>query len=79
MTPDTIRVVRYFRENPGATVNEARAALFLHITARMSDARKAGIVFDKTEQRVNGRRVVRFSVRAESRPVTVGTQEGMRL
>jgi len=78
VTPDTIRVVEWFRAHPGSTVNEAKVALWLHITARMSDARKEGVVWDKTEQRVNGRRVVRFSV-LESRPVTVGTQEAMRL
>lgn len=62
MTPDTIRVVEWFRQHPGSTVNEAKAALWLHITARMSDAREHGVVFDKTEQRINGRRVVRFVV-----------------
>jgi hypothetical protein len=55
MTPDTIRVVEWFRAHPGSTVNEARAALFLHVTARMSDAKAAGVVFDKTERRVKDR------------------------
>ncbi len=50
--------------------------MWLHITARMSDARLHGIQFDKTEMRVNGRRVVRFTVR-EPRPVTTGVQEPM--
>jgi hypothetical protein len=67
MTPDTIRVVEWFKSHPGSTVNEARHALWLHVTARMSDAKKAGVVFDKTETRVNGRRVVRFSVRERKR------------
>lgn len=78
MTPDTIRVVEWFRAHPGSTVNEAKVALWLHITARMSDARKEGVVFDSVTSRVNGRRVVRFSVR-ESRPVTAGEQTALSL
>lgn len=71
MTPDTIRVVEWFRQHPGSTVNEAKVALWLHITARMSDARKEGVVFDQVTTRQNGRRVVRFTVR-EHQPVTTG-------
>ena len=78
MTPDTIRVVEWFRQHPDSTVNEAKVALWLHITARMSDARKEGVVFDASTSRVNGRRVVRFRVR-EVRPVTTGTQEALSL
>ena len=74
---DTERVVAWFRSHPGSTVNEAKAALWLHITARMSDAKKAGIVFDQSAERVNGRRVVRFWVR--ERPVVSGEQVGMGL
>jgi len=78
VTPDTLRVVAWFRAHPNSTVNEAKAALWLHITARMSDARKAGIVFAPSERRVNGRRVVRFRVVERSAPIT-GTQEVMAL
>lgn len=78
MTPDTLRVVSWFRAHPGSTVNEAKSALWLHITARMSDARKEGIEWEKRETRVNGRRVVRFWVR-ESRPVLKGEQIGLAL
>lgn len=76
MTPDTIRVVRWFQEHPHSTVNEARAALWLHVTARMSDARKEGVVFDVVKSRVNGRRVERFSVR-ERAPVTRGEPQAL--
>lgn len=78
MTPDTIRVVEWFRAHPDSTVNEAKAALWLHVTARMSDAKKEGVVFSKTERRVNGRRVVRHRV-VETRPVTAGVQEALSL
>lgn len=79
MTPDTLRVVEWFRAHPDSTVNEARNALWLHVTARMSDAKKEGVVFDKSERRVNGRRVVRFRVR-EARPAPLaGTQTRLAL
>ena len=71
MTGDTARVVQWFAEHPDSTVNEARFALWTHVTARMSDARKEGVVFDQSTSRVNGRRVVRFRVR-ENVPVTTG-------
>lgn len=70
MTPDTIRVVEWFRAHPGSTVNEARAALWLHVTARMSDARKHGVQFSVVKSRVDGRRVERFRV-MEPEPVQV--------
>ena len=70
MTPDTERVVEWFREHPWSTVNEARDALWLHITARMSDARKEGVVFEKRSARVNGRMVVRHRV-VDPEPVQV--------
>ena len=77
MTPDTIRVVEWFRQHPDSTVNEAKAALWLHVTARMSDAKKEGVRFAKTERRVNGRRVVRFRVVVEARPEPIrGEQIG---
>jgi hypothetical protein len=81
MTPDTIRVVEWFRQHPDSTVNEAREALWLHVTARMSDAKKEGVRFSKTEQRVNGRRVVRFRVEVrEPRPEPLrGEQIGWSL
>lgn len=78
MSADTIRVVEWFRHHPASTVNEARAALWLHVTARMSDARKHGVVFDVVKTRVNGRRVERFSV-AEPKPVDRGVQEVLAL
>ena len=78
MTPDTIRVVEWFRAHPGSTVNEAKVALWLHVTARMSDARKEGVVFEQSTTRVNGRRVVRFTVREPAR-VTSGEQAPLGL
>lgn len=78
MSDDTIRVVEWFRQHPGATVNEAKFALWLHVTARMSDARDHGVVFDKVETRVNKRRVVRFTVQ-EPQPVDRGVQEALSL
>lgn len=74
MTPDTIRVVEWFRAHPDSTVNEAREALWLHVTARMSDAKKHGVRFSKTEQRINGRRVVRFRV-APARPAPLSGEQ----
>lgn len=79
MTPDTIRVIEWFRAHPGSTVNEAKVALWLHITARMSDARKEGVVFDQVTTRVNGRRVVRFSVRDVRSVVTEGESQVLGL
>lgn len=75
---DTLRVVAYFREHPDSTVNEARAALWTHITARMSDARTHGIVFAASESRASGRRVVRFRV-VEPRPIDRGEQQALAL
>lgn len=66
----TERVVRWFRDHPGSTVNEARDALWLHVTARMSDARKQGVEFRHESRMVNGRRVVRHWV-VEPEPVQV--------
>lgn len=48
MSNDTARVVAWLRQNPGATRFEMQQALGgVHVTARMSDARAAGIVFRK--------------------------------
>ena len=45
---DWQRVVAYFRTHPGASRGEAQQALgWIHVTARMSDARARGIEFDK--------------------------------
>ena len=45
---DTQRVIEYFRTHPGATRGEAQQALgWIHVTARMSDARKNGVEFQK--------------------------------
>lgn len=45
---DTERVVAYFRTHPDSSRGEAQAALgWIHVTARMSDARKLGVEFIK--------------------------------
>ena len=59
MSDDTARVVAWLRANPGATRFEMQQALGgIHVTARMSDARAAGIEFDK----VRDGKAWRFSV-----------------
>ena len=46
MSPDTARVVAYLREHPGSSRYEMTLGLHgVHVTARMSDARKHGYVF----------------------------------
>jgi len=45
---DTARVIEWFREHPGSSVQEVRFGLFIsNVTGRMSDAREAGVTFDK--------------------------------
>lgn len=59
MSQDTRRVVDWLRANPGATRFEMQQALGgVHVTARMSDARAAGVEFDK----VRDGKAWRFSV-----------------
>lgn len=48
MTTDTERVVQWFREHPGSSVMEVRFGTYIsNVTARMSDAREAGVAFTK--------------------------------
>jgi hypothetical protein len=45
---DTDRVVQWFREHPGSSVMDVRFGTFIsNVTARMSDAREAGVEFKK--------------------------------
>ena len=45
---DTERVVTWFREHPGSSVMEVRFGTYIsNVTARMSDAREAGVEFAK--------------------------------
>ena len=45
---DTARVIEWFREHPGSSVQEVRFGLFIsNVTGRMSDAREAGVTFEK--------------------------------
>jgi hypothetical protein len=45
---DTERVIKFFREHPGSSVQEVRFGLFIsNVTGRMSDARAQGIEFVK--------------------------------
>jgi hypothetical protein len=45
---DTERVIKWFREHPGSSVQEVRFGLFIsNVTGRMSDARAQGIEFVK--------------------------------
>ena len=47
-TTDTARVIAWFREHPGSSVQEVRFGLFIsHVTGRMSDARALGVTFAK--------------------------------
>jgi len=74
---DWQRVVAYLSEHPGSSRGEMQAALgWIHVTARMSDARANGVKFDKWRDE---RGVYRYTVR-ESRPEPLmGTQVGMAL
>ena len=64
LSDDTARVVVWLRANPGATRYEIQTALGgIHVTARMSDARAAGIEFTK----IRDGKAWRFSVK--ERPV----------
>jgi hypothetical protein len=68
---DTERVVRFFREHPGSSVQEVRFGLFIsNVTGRMSDARAQGIVFEKWR---DDRGTHRYRI-VEPRPVTSGEQ-----
>ena len=59
MSQDTRRVVDWLRANHGATRFEMQQALGgVHVTARMSDARAAGVEFEK----VRDGKAWRFSV-----------------
>jgi hypothetical protein len=45
---DWERVVKWFREHPGSSVQEVRFGLFIsNVTGRMSDARAHGFEFHK--------------------------------
>ena len=68
MSNDTRRVVEWFRHNPGSTRYEAQRALDgLHVTARMSDTRAAGVVFSK----VRDGKAWRFSIVEQPRQLTL--------
>jgi hypothetical protein len=74
---DWQRVVAYFQDHPGSSRGEAQQALgWIHVTARMSDARLRGVEFDKQR---DDKGVWRFWV-VEPRPkATTGVQEAMAL
>jgi len=66
---DTERVVQYLREHPGSSVMDIRFALFIsNVTARMSDAREAGVEFHKWR---DDKGVYRYRV-VERQRVTTG-------
>lgn len=70
---DWQRVVRWFREHPGSSVQEVRFGLFIsNVTGRMSDARVNGVKFDKWRD-ASG--VFRYRV-VEPRVVLTGEQIG---
>ena len=77
---DWQRVVRWFQEHPGASVQEVRFGLFIsNVTGRMSDARKHGHEFVQWR---DDHKVYRYSVRGveRSRPEpTRGSQESLAL
>ena len=57
---DTDRVIQWFREHPGSSRYEATLGLHgVHVTARMSDARREGYEFLKWR---DDRGVIRFRV-----------------
>jgi hypothetical protein len=72
---DTERVIDYFREHEGASRAEAQRDLgWIHVTARMSDARRDfGITFAKWR---DDQGVYRFRI-VEPKPVTHGESIGM--
>lgn len=74
---DWQRVVYWFKEHPGSSVQEVRMGLWIsNVTGRMSDARKHG--FDFVQWRDDSG-TFRYRV-AESRPAPLsGEQQGMRL
>ena len=73
---DWERVVAYLKEHPGSSRGEMQQALgWIHVTARMSDARRNGVQFLKWRD-ADG--VYRFRVVERSAPIT-GTQEVMAL
>ena len=66
---DTERVVQFFREHPGSSVMDVRFALYIsNVTARMSDAREAGVEFHKWR---DDKGIFRYRV-VERAPVTRG-------
>lgn len=74
---DWERVVRFFREHPGSSVQEVRFGLFIsNVTGRMSDAREHGIEFVKWRDDKN---VYRYRVVEKWPAPTTGEQVGMAL